>query len=160
VRVNLTEVRIAAPGDATAISLLLYESFAEYKTLYTDEGFTATTPSSKQILDRMDEGPIWVALVGDAMVGTVSVVSKDKGLYIRGMAVLPAARGKRIGQLLLSHIENYAVAHDVKRLFLSTTPFLDHAIRLYQRFGFRRTDEGPHDLFGTSLFTMEKVLRV
>jgi len=43
-----------------------------------------------------------------------------------------------------------------KRLYLSTTPFLHSAIRLYERCGFRRTDEGPHDLFGTPLFTMEK----
>jgi len=32
-------------------------------------------------------------------------------------------------------------------------------MRLYERFGFQRTEEGPHDLFGTSLFTMEKQLK-
>jgi GNAT superfamily N-acetyltransferase len=74
------------------------------------------------------------------------------------MAVLPAARGQRIGALLLSHIEEFAAANAHKRLFLSTTPFLTQAIRLYERFGFRRSDEGPHDLFGTLLFTMTKTL--
>jgi ribosomal protein S18 acetylase RimI-like enzyme len=43
-------------------------------------------------------------------------------------------------------------------MLLSTAPFLDRAIRLYERFGFRRTNEGPHDLFGTPLFSMEKVI--
>jgi ribosomal protein S18 acetylase RimI-like enzyme len=43
-------------------------------------------------------------------------------------------------------------------MFLSTTPFLIGAISLYERAGFRRTGEGPHDLFGTPLFSMEKVL--
>src|SRR5260370_227302 len=43
-------------------------------------------------------------------------------------------------------------------MYLSTTPFLDRAIRLYERFGFQRSDEGPLDLFGTPLFTMTKRL--
>jgi hypothetical protein len=38
------------------------------------------------------------------------------------------------------------------------TPFLNTAIRLYEAFGFRRMNDGPHDLFGTPLFTMEKTV--
>jgi hypothetical protein len=41
---------------------------------------------------------------------------------------------------------------------LSTTPFLNSAIRLYENFGFRRNEAEPHDLFGTPMFTMEKIL--
>jgi hypothetical protein len=29
---------------------------------------------------------------------------------------------------------------------------------LYEKFGFQRTGEGPHELAGTPLFTMEKKL--
>jgi hypothetical protein len=38
------------------------------------------------------------------------------------------------------------------------TPFLAGAIRLYERFGFKRTPGGPNDLFGTPLFSMAKAL--
>src|SRR6202040_198743 len=152
------QIRLAVRSDASSISSLLSESFMEYKSLYTDRGFAATTPTSEQIVDRMDEGPVWVALHKDRIVGTVSVVPQGEALYIRGMAVLPAARGRRIGGLLLSHIEQFAAVNEHQRLFLSTTPFLTQAIRLYERFGFRRSDEGPHDLFGTPLFTMTKTL--
>jgi N-acetylglutamate synthase-like GNAT family acetyltransferase len=107
---------------------------------------------------RAKEGPLWVALHDGRMVGTASVISKGDSLYIRGMAVTPIARRKSIGNHLLSHIEDFARANSVSRLFLSTTPFLDRAIRLYEKFGFHRTDEGPHELFGTPLFTMEKIL--
>jgi GNAT superfamily N-acetyltransferase len=130
----------------------------EYKSLYTAGGLAATTRTSEQIVDRMAEGPVWVALHKDQIVGTVSVIAKGEALYIRGMAVLPTARGQRIGALLLSHLEEFAAANQHQRLFLSTTPFLTQAIRLYERFGFRRSDEGPHDLFGTPLFTMTKTL--
>ncbi len=47
---------------------------------------------------------------------------------------------------------------NAERLFLSTTPFLTHAIRLYEHAGFQRNAEGSPDLFGTPLFTMVKPL--
>jgi GNAT superfamily N-acetyltransferase len=106
----------------------------------------------------MSEGPIWVALQGDTIVGAVSVVPEGEAVYIRGMAILPTARGQSIGTLLLQQIEEYASGHGFRRLYLSTTPFLTRAIRLYEHRGFQRSDEGPHDLFGTPLFTMVKTL--
>ena len=138
------------------IASLLAESFAEYESQYTAEGYAATAITSEQIATRIKEGPVWVALRDEVIIGTVSVVPKGSSLYIRGMAVLPAARGERVGEILLTHIEKFAVSQGFQRLFLSTTPFLDRAIRLYERFGFHRTNEEPHDLFGTPLFTMEK----
>ena len=102
---------------------------------------------------------MWVSIGGGTIVGTVSVVLKGESLYVRGMAVLPLARGQRIGELLLVHVEKFAASKGVQRLYLSTTPFLDRAIRLYERFGFRRTSEGPDELFGTPLFTMEKFIQ-
>lgn len=152
------QIRIAAPDDAARITSVLHESFIEYKSSYTDEAFSATVPAPDQIRKRMAEGPVWMALQGDTIVGTVAAVERGGELYIRGMAVSPAARGLGIGELLLKHMESFAESHGVKRLTLSTTPFLDRAIRLYERFGFRRSEEGPHDLFGTPLFTMVKSL--
>ena len=148
---------MAQTNDAAEISAVLLAAFAEFRPLYTDGGFAATTPGPDDVVSRLHEGPIWVALYERLIAGTVSVVLEGGNLYIRGMAVLPEARGQAIGQALLIQTERYAEAHGCRRLFLSTTPFLLRAIRLYEQFGFRRTDEGPHDLLGTPLFTMEKI---
>jgi ribosomal protein S18 acetylase RimI-like enzyme len=75
------------------------------------------------------------------------------------MAVAPASRGRGVGELLLRRVEAFASERGFGRMFLSTTPFLDRAIRLYERYGFERTGEGPYELFGTPLFTMEKLLK-
>lgn len=150
------EIRVAQLTDAPAIASLLAAAFSEYLPLYTPEGYAATTIAPEDIVRRLEEGPIWVSIKDGLIVGTVSVVLKGKSLYVRGMAVLPSARGQRIGSLLLTQVEKFAVSKGVQRLFLSTTPFLDRAIKLYEHFGFRRTSEGPHELFGTPLFTMEK----
>ena len=154
------QIRRATGDDASAISSVLLAAFVEYEALYTSEAFAATTPTSDQIRKRISEGPVWVALLDGEIVGTVAVVPRSGELYIRGMGVLPKARGRRIGELLLKEIERYALQEGHSRLFLSTTPFLDRAIRLYEQFGFRRTNEGPHDLFGTPLFAMEKRLKI
>jgi GNAT superfamily N-acetyltransferase len=151
------EIRRAVPEDAQSIAEVLHESFVEFRPLYTDGGFAATTPDAKQILKRMQEGPVWIALL-ESVVGTGAAVVKGEAVYIRGMAVLPAARGSRVGARLLQQIEAWARCEGSTRLFLSTTPFLDSAIRLYERYGFRRVDNSLHDLFGTPLFTMEKTV--
>lgn len=151
-------VRLANASDAEAIASIMLLAFLEYRKLYTTEGFAATAITSVEALSRMRQGPVFVALIDNEVVGTASLVKKDDSLYVRGMAVLPQRRGNRIGELLLTQIEEYAAREGCKRLFLSTTPFLDRAIRLYEKFGFNRSEEGPHELFGTPLFTMEKRL--
>ena len=154
--VSRISIRLAERDDAAAIASVLSESFVEYEPLYTPAGFVATTPNAEAVLHRMDEGPTWVVMSGNTIIGTISAVSRGESLYIRGMAVLPVARGQGVGESLLTHVENFAVTQSYKHLFLSTTPFLDSAISLYERFGFQRTAEGPHDLSGTPLFTMQK----
>jgi ribosomal protein S18 acetylase RimI-like enzyme len=150
-------IRLAAPPDAALIAAVLHAAFVAYKAAYTPAAFAATTPTSEQIQRRLDEGPVWVALHDRAIVGTVSAVRRGAGLYIRSMAVLPQARGRGIGGLLLRHAEQFAAAQGCTYALLSTTPFLTSAIRLYEAFGFQRSDK-PQDLFGTALFTMVKLL--
>lgn len=151
-------VRLATLDDVPTVASILKQAFLEFESLYVLEAFNATTPTSEQIQARFGEGPIWVAFKDEQIVGTVAGVLKSDGLYVRSMAVLPKARGYRIGQLLLNAAEEYAQSQSCKRMFLSTTPFLAGAIHLYASFGFQRTADGPHDLFGTPLFTMVKRL--
>jgi GNAT superfamily N-acetyltransferase len=151
-------IRLARDTDAEAISSLLFDSFVEYRSLYNPDSFTATSIPPDQIASRISEGPVWIAVAGERIVGTVSVIPKGDSLYLRGMAVLPIVRGRRTGERLLTTVEQFALMGDFRRMLLSTTPFLDRAIRLYERFGFQRTNEGPLDLFGTPLFSMEKLL--
>jgi ribosomal protein S18 acetylase RimI-like enzyme len=154
------KIRIAKLEDIESIASVLYESFAEFESIYTPEAFAATTPTSKQLRARWNEGPVWVVISNSDVVGTISAVIENDSLYLRSMAVVPAARAQNIGRLLLKEVEIYANAHSCKRMFLSTTPFLTQAIRLYKRCGFERGSGGPDELFGTPLFTMEKRLTI
>jgi ribosomal protein S18 acetylase RimI-like enzyme len=151
-------VRAALEAEAEAIATLLREAFLPFELLYTPAGFAATTPTAAQIRDRWGEGPVWVALDDTRLLGTVAAVPTGRGLYMRSMAVAPSARGRGVGSALLAQVEDFARARGLERVFLSTTPFLHDAIRLYHGAGFARVKEGPHELGGTPLFTMERWL--
>jgi ribosomal protein S18 acetylase RimI-like enzyme len=152
-------VRRATLQDSDAIASVLRHAFAEFEPQYTPAAFAATVPRAAEIRARYDEGPAWVGVCCDQIVGTVAAVLKEKGAYVRSMAIAPDARGHGLAWQLLDHVEQFARQHDAACLFLSTTPFLFSAIRLYERYGFHRTDDGPSVLFDTPLFTMKKVLR-
>lgn len=97
-------MRRARLEDASAVSSILSESFAEYMFQYTWAGMLATTPSADKVVTRIREGPVWLATVKGRMVGTISVVPQDDGLYVRGMAVLPEARGQAVGSTRLAAV--------------------------------------------------------
>ena len=152
------EIRLATDTDASAIAQVLLQSFAEYRSSYTDGGFSATTPNAEQVRLRMSEGPVWVALLDGEIVGTVAAMHEVESTYVRGMAVLPTARGHRLGGLLLGECEAFAATQNCSRLYLSTTPFLNRAIALYEHHGYERIPGSEHDLHGTPLFAMGKFI--
>jgi len=151
-------IRKATAEDAHAISKVLHESFAEFKQFYTDEAFAATTVAKEEVLQRMKEGNVWVAIRDNNVIGTVAVVQKEDALYIRGMAVLPEGRGSKIGWKLLEIIEQYAVENKFKKLLLSTTPYLPSALKLYEKFGFKKVGQMDNSFYGTLIFRMVKAL--
>jgi GNAT superfamily N-acetyltransferase len=155
---SMAEIRRSTLEDASAVSAVLLESFEEFRGLYTPGGFAATTPTPSEIAKRIAEGPLWVGVQGDSIVGTISAVIREDAMYVRGMGIVPAARGSGLAMLLLEGVEREARRYGCPQLLLSTTPFLIRAIRLYERFGFERTHTGPTDLFGTPLLTMAKPL--
>ena len=152
------QINAATAEDAPLVASILRAAFAEYERLYTPEAFAATVLNEELVRRRLDEGPMWLAFHDGRAAGTVSAVLRENGLYVRGMAVIPSARGLGAGARLLAHVCDVAAAPRAPRVFLSTTPFLASAIRLYRAFGFVRTEDGPDHLCGTPLFTMEKRL--
>jgi uncharacterized protein YcbX/ribosomal protein S18 acetylase RimI-like enzyme len=156
-RRTILHVQLASAGDAGPIAAVLLAAFRDFEPLYTPAGFRATTPPAEEILQRFAEGPTWIALENQDVVGTVSAVARRDDVYVRSMAVLPSARGRGIATHLLDVVKAYAVSRSARRLWLTTTPFLTGAIRLYERSGFNRT-AAPVDLHGTPLFEMVKEL--
>lgn len=151
-------IRTARPADAAGIARVLREAFSPFEKLYTPAAFDATILDTRRVRERFtDAGRIWVAVENKRAVGTVSAVDEGERLYIRSMAVSPAAQGAGIGQRLLGEIERFALKKGFASLFLYTTPFLNGAIRLYEKNGFVRGAD-VDGFFGTPLLELEKRL--
>ena len=150
-------IRRATPSDAKAVSTLLRRAFLEFEALYTPEAFIATVQPESGVLNRLEEGPLWIAENEHGLVGTVTAICSADSVMVRGMAVDPDARGLGIGKTLLSLTEDFARDQDLEHMSLYTAAFLQRAIGLYQSSGFAFTGEkaSPH---GTELLRMVKVL--
>ena len=150
------EIRLAKASETNRIADLIYDSFVEYRTLYTEEGFAATTTNKEEIKRRINGKMVWVMLCDEVIAGTISILPVKDGLFIKSVAVAPIARRRGLGRALMRHAEKIAEERHAKYLELNTTEFLHEAIGLYEAFGFDKF--GYEDLYGTKLIKMKKIL--
>jgi GNAT superfamily N-acetyltransferase len=78
------------------------------------------------------------AFIGDKAVGWMYVHGRSQVLYVQAIAVDAEFRGQGIGTSLLRYAEDQARALSRRWLGLRVTHTNAPAIRLYERFGFRR----------------------
>lgn len=89
-------------------------------------------------------------------IRTAEWLAGGKYLEIEYFVAKENERSKAYGGELFDWIVDSPNKWIWKVAFLSMTPFLDRAVRLYEKFGFMRN--GDDDLYGTPLIAMEKRL--
>lgn len=85
------------------------------------------------------EGGFWLALVDDAVVGTIALIDIGEGrVALRKMFVGAAYRGREHGtaQALLDHVTARAKARGLSEILLGTTAKFLAAHRFYEKNGF------------------------
>jgi putative intracellular protease/amidase len=97
-------IRPATSRDAESISRMLLETFSGYSKNYAPDAAELLTPTSEQVMVRLEEGPIWVAEIEGEIVGSVSLRTESEGLCIKSAAVRREARGRGIWLKLLSAV--------------------------------------------------------
>jgi DNA-binding MarR family transcriptional regulator/GNAT superfamily N-acetyltransferase len=101
------------------------------------------TPASIQKILGAPASGMWLAYLGDAVVGCVVLrklefiprAAECKRLYVK-----PCARGNRIADKLLDEQEAFARAEGIKWIYLDTYDDLKPAIALYERRGYERCE--------------------
>ena len=119
-------------------------------------------PESRHALDldglRQPTVRMWVAVDGDALVGTVALAFLDaRHEELKSMRTDPLRRGEGIASALLQHVFADARSRGVTRISLETgaTGFFEPARALYRRAGFDPCPpfgsyrDDPHSVFLT-----------
>lgn len=89
-------------------------------------------------------GNFWLALYGEQVVGTISLI--DIGNHqgaLRKMFVKAAFRGSKynVAKSLLQQLNSWSVDHKVHEIYLGTTEKFLAAHRFYEKNGFMRVDK-------------------
>ena len=145
-RPSSLSVESARPDEFGRIADLTVRVYVEGGL--ASDGYTAEladvagrSSRAELLVVRDEEGSVVgsVALVLSGDFGEVT--TSDEEAAFRMLVVEPEARGRGIGELLVSTCLDRARAAGKTRMVLSTGPEMTAAHRLYERLGFRRLPE-------------------
>ena len=86
-------------------------------------------------------GEILVALQDDDVLGMVAYYKHDENTCeMKRLYVKPEARGRHLGDILLSNIIEHAKDNGYEIMLLDTIEPLKHAIALYKKHGFKECE--------------------
>jgi len=140
-------IRLVRQSELDAVARLTVEAYTHDYDL--SESYVL---SLADVHDRARSDEVWVAedTATGAILGTVwtprpgeriSPVARDDELDFRLLAVAPDARGRGIGEALVSHVVGLGRIRGVKRVVMNTGSIMLPAQRLYTRLGFVRLPE-------------------
>lgn len=145
------EIRPANDRDLPGILKCLAEAFEPYRRQYTSEAFADTVLDRESLNVRMKSMRIIVAAANGGIIGTIAGAKHDGGVgHLRGMAIMPAFKGRGVAAELLHAIEAHLRTSGCTRITLNTTEPLLAAMKFYEKHGYTRTGRVA-DFFGMRL---------
>jgi len=138
------------PGDIGYLTYLHGILYAkEYGYDQTFEAYVAGGLAEFVQAFSPDKDRIWLAETNGRIIGSVAIVGHSKvDAQIRWFLVHPDYRGLGIGKELLKKVLQFCKERKYKTIFLWTTSELMEAGHLYTRFGFSKTEEKTHEIWG------------
>ena len=151
------DIRFLADHPGHAGTLAAWHH-AQWGHLYDDWSLQAATDELRDHATRRDAPTTLLAMDGDEMLGSVSLVHEDApdlrdhgDAWLASLYLRPAVRGRGFGAALVRALVAFAAAQRIERLWLFTP---DHA-GFYARLGWR--DAGPATLRGVPVRLMDIV---
>ena len=96
----------------------------------------------------------WAALVDDCMVGSITIDGMEattRGARLRWFIITPEYQGRDLGKQLMRTAIDFCKQVHYTRVYLTTFAGLDAARHLYEKWGFRLTQETQDSHWGKTL---------
>jgi len=118
-----------------------------------------------EFLDRFDENRdgFWTACLHGRVEGSLAIDgtrSQTDGAHLRWFIMSPALRGRGVGNLLMTEAVNFCKARKYPRIYLWTFEGLDPARHLYEKFGFRLSEQFEGNQWGPPVQEQKFVLEL
>ena len=141
------------PGDLGAIMRLHGMLYMEEHGLdWTFELYIAQGYAEAAEAFTSGKARLWVAEEAGKVVGSIAIVGHSHDTaQLRWFLLHPNMRGQGLGRRLLKEAIEFSRASGYQRVFLWTLCNLEAAIHLYRTFGFQKTEEATHRLWGKTL---------
>ncbi len=117
-------------------------SFESYVASGLHEFYTSYDPE----LDR-----VWICEHREKIVGFLLLMHRNSTAQLRYFLILPEYRGIGLGKKLMELYMSFMRSKSYRRSYLWTTHELQAAASIYQRHGFRLTEEKDSKAFGKVL---------
>ena len=155
-------------SDDSKVTILEYQNRdkAEFERLnrqWLEKYFSVEQVDEELFLNPKEKiidpgGRIFMAKVGEKIVGTCSLLKDGDSYEIAKMAIDESSRGLGLGNKLMEKCLEYVKSQKGSKVYLVTNSILLPAIRLYQKYGFTITKEGPHPTYKRLNVYMEKCI--
>jgi len=96
----------------------------------------------------------WVARIEEKIVGSIAVdgiYHNSQGAHLRWFIIAPECQGHGIGSKLLNEAIGFCRKKRYSRIYLWTFTGLDPARHLYEKFGFRLSEEREGEQWGKAV---------
>ncbi len=128
-------IRLANDSDVPAVRQLVNQAYKELSDMGLN--YTATYQDEKVTQDRMKKGRCFLLLDDERIIGTILLYEEDylkrskKCAYVGQFGIHPEYKRKRLGSLLMDHVEKIALEECYESIQLDTAKPATHLVDWY-----------------------------
>lgn len=148
-------IRRAELGEVDTVRSIVQEAYAGVKKRLSKEP-TAMQDGLDKISRAIQMGNIYVAIIGESVVGTMRVQLQGQTGTISRIAVLEKFRNRRVGTFLVEYAENLLTHMGAKTVQLEVFSAIDSQTKFYESIGYKPIERRPG--LGADLKVMQKDL--